>query len=77
MFYQQFSVAGEWLGQNGKKLPLAWWSLHGLDPYIMPRIKKRRFANQAEVQGGRLRRPGCLCLDSNRPSAGKDLHDGV
>lgn len=39
MLYQQFSVAEESLGRDGKKLPLAWWSLHSFDPYITPRIK--------------------------------------
>lgn len=39
MFYQQFSAAEEWLGRDGKKFPLAWWSLYGFDPYIMPRVK--------------------------------------
>lgn len=76
MFYQQFSVAEESLGQDGKKLPLAWWSLQGFDLYIMPRIKKRRFRKKAEVQGGRLRRQDRPCLYSNPLRASKDLRDG-
>lgn len=58
MFYQQFSVAEESLGQDGKKFPLAWWSLYGFDPYIVPRIKNRdsriQLKSKEVTYGGRV-----------------------